>query len=202
MSTPDNLEVLNKAEVLLAEGKCQEASALCDGILRVDPEDAAALTLKGHALTGLGRPVDALPFFKLARLHLPVYPPIRFNLAKAFDAVGQGKDALAEYDEALKLDGAYADARAQRAALREQLGDREGAIADLNGLVRRSPEEGRMWMLRGCFYTMIKRPDLGGPDLSKAVELDPGLIENIQNFFSSLPDKKESPPFDPQNWPI
>jgi tetratricopeptide (TPR) repeat protein len=186
MDAAERAEALKKVEALLLDGKFQEVLDLCDEILKTSPDNAAAFTMKGHAMTDMGKPAEALPFFKLARVYLPTYPPIRFNLAQALDAVGEGKAALAEYDEALRLDGSYTQARACRGALRQQLGDAAGALADYDELVRRSPEDARIRMLRGGFHLSTGRPDAARADFEAAVGLDPSVAPAIADLRSKL----------------
>jgi tetratricopeptide (TPR) repeat protein len=186
MDESQRAEALKRIESLVEAGKLQEAIAVCDEILATSPDNAAALTMKGHAYSDMGRPAEALPFFQAAKLYLPTYPPIRFNLAQAFEAVGDGKAALEEYGEALKLDGDYAQARASRGALRQQLGDAEGALADFDELVKRAPDSARMRMLRGGFHLSTGRPEAARADFEAALGMDPEMAPQIEHLRSQL----------------
>ncbi len=115
------LEVLQRAEALADADKFEQAGALCAQVLAQDPQSAAALNLRGYCLACLGRPAEALPFFKLARLYLPVYAPIRYNLAVALEENGKLKEAAEEYAEALKLDSGHAAAQTGLERVREAI---------------------------------------------------------------------------------
>lgn len=120
-----SLEVLQNAEALADQEKFEEAEALCAGVLAAEPENAAALNLRGFCLACRGRPAEALPYFKLARLYLPVYGIIRYNLAVALEETGDLKGAEEEYREALKLEPGMDAARAGLQRVREA-GRRDG----------------------------------------------------------------------------
>lgn len=133
------LEVLERAQALADGERWADAIALCDQALASDAESAAAWNLKGFCLRALGRKDESLSAFKRARLHLPVYAPIRYNLATALRENGDLKGALAEFDEALKLDPADLQARLSRAVVKLDLGDETGARADFDECRRRDP---------------------------------------------------------------
>ncbi|MDE2489883.1 MAG: tetratricopeptide repeat protein [Elusimicrobia bacterium] len=180
MSEPRHLASLERAEALAQDGRLDEAARLCDAVLAEAAEDAAALNLKGFCLAAGGRPAEALPFFKRARLHLPTYPAIRYNLGKALEETGDAAGALAEYDEVLRLDGGHAGARRSRAALRALSGDESGAAADFDELLRREPEDARGFFLRGAWRLSAGRFRESLPDLERALALDPELRPEIE----------------------
>ncbi len=175
MSSPVHLEILVRAEALANDGALDEAMRLCNQVIAEDAEDAAALNLLGFCLASQGRPAEALPLFRLARLHLPDYPAIRYNLGKALEETGDTIAALTEYDETLRLDGDHADARISRATLRAVAGDAAGAGADFDELIRRDPTNARAYLLRGGWHLASRRFAEGLPDLRKALELDSEL---------------------------
>ncbi|MBI3552206.1 MAG: tetratricopeptide repeat protein [Elusimicrobia bacterium] len=197
MSDPPHLAALQKAEALADAGSFAQALPTCDRVLAEDPEDAAALTLKGRCLEGLGRPADALPCYKLARLYLPSYAPVRYNLARALDASGDPDGALAEYDECLRLDGSHFAARASRGALRAARGDEAGALADYDELVRRAPETGHPFLLRGGFHLTFKHHNAAYEDFKTAMRLSPQLKGDLDRLLREnaepLPPSAEEP---------
>ena len=115
------MAVLQKAEALADQEKFEEAGALCAGVLASEPENAAALNLRGFCLARLGRPAEALPFFKRARLHLPIYAIIRYNLAVALEETGDLPGAVEEYSEALRLESGMAAAQEGLTRAREAI---------------------------------------------------------------------------------
>jgi tetratricopeptide (TPR) repeat protein len=186
MSTPDHLCLLESAEGLAHREDYAEAVRLCDQVLARDPEDAAALNLKGYCLASAGRPAEALPFFQSARRQLPVYAPIRYNLGQALAATGDLRGALSEYEEALRLDGGHIAAHGARGVLRAELGDLAGALGDFDELVRREPENARAYLLRGGCHLTAKRFPQAKADLETAGRLDPSLWSAIDGLVAGV----------------
>lgn len=186
MDEAEQLAVLKGAESLADAEKWGEAIASCDRVLAARPDSAAALNLKGYCLAMTGRHAEALPLFKLARLYVPDYMPIRFNLARALEKTGDAAGALAEYGEVLKLDGDQIDARLARIALREAAGDEAGTGADLDELVRRHPDLPCARLLRGGWHLTRGRKERALPDLNRAVEMDPALKAEIDALVAQL----------------
>ncbi len=160
MSTPAHLKILEEAEALADKGDCARALPMCDRVLSKDSEDAAALTLKGRCLTELGRPKEALPCYKLARLFLPSYSPVRYNLGKALAEAGDSDGALAEFNEALNIDAGNQSALSARAALLSARGDHKGALSDCDELMRRNPDNPSWRMMWGrCLLAANRLPE-------------------------------------------
>ena len=186
MSSPAHLDILVRAEALANDGVFDEAAHLCDRVIAEAVDDAAALNLKGFCLASQGRPAEALPLFRLARLHLPNYPAIRYNLGKALEETGDTIAALAEYDETLRLDADHAGARGSRATLRAEAGDAAGAGVDFDELIRRDPANARAYLLRGGWHLASRRFAEALPDLRMALELDPELKPAIDALAADM----------------
>ena len=186
MTEPSRLDTLERAEALADQQRYPEAVALCDRVIAEDFNSAAALNLKGFCLARLGRIEEALAEFRRARLALPVYPPIRFNLARALDDLGRIDEARGEYDETLRLDPEHSLARVYRGFLRARQGDPAGAQEDLDEAVRLDPGIPEAWVLRGACRLMARRPDLAREDFSRALELDPAQKPRIEKFITEL----------------
>ena len=109
-------------------------------------------------------------------------PAAEFNRrGVAFHLAGRPADAAAEYTAALAADPAFAEALANRAAARGQLGDSAGAFADYAAALRLRPGCADALNNRGTF-----RRDLGDlaaarADFDRALELDPGHADARAN---------------------
>ena len=64
-------------------------------------------------------------------------------------AMGKRSQALADYDEAIRLDPLYARAFGRRGLLRAAMGDLDQAQADLNEAVRLAPDDSSGFYNRG-----------------------------------------------------
>lgn len=159
-----------------------EALSLCDQVLALKADNAAALNLKGFCLASQGKAGEALPLFKLARLYLPIYADIRYNLAKALEDTGDEAGAVEEYGEVLKLNSAYLDAWLNRGSLRMRRGKLDEAFADLSEAIARDPREPECFVLRGACQLLMRRPADAENDFNKALALDPRSKSRIEKL--------------------
>jgi hydroxyacylglutathione hydrolase len=86
-----------KAFALNDMGRCQEAVELLDQILAEHPDNPHALTAKGHALLGLEKYADSLPYFDEA---LAINP----GLKEAQVFKGMALYFSGRYDEAMQME--------------------------------------------------------------------------------------------------
>jgi tetratricopeptide (TPR) repeat protein len=88
---------------------------------------------------------DAARYAELATLcdtaieHCPASPLIHFNRAVALDHLERLPEAVASYEQSLALDSRLADAHYNLARLREQLGDKRGALRHFSAYRRLQP---------------------------------------------------------------
>jgi tetratricopeptide (TPR) repeat protein len=98
----------------------------------VAKDDADALARRGAAALAAGNHARALEDLNRACELAPGVASYFFDRARVHTAMRQPRLALADLDEALRLDPALAPARLRRALVREFMGrDRAGALADL-----------------------------------------------------------------------
>jgi adenylate cyclase len=74
----------------------------------LDPNSATAYQALGNVLTWVGRPQEAIPFFKksLRLSPIPVSPHVLTNMGTAYRLTGQYEEAVACYKKTLQLYGA------------------------------------------------------------------------------------------------
>lgn len=177
---------LQMVDMMIDSRMYKEAIDMCDVVLFQLPENALALELKGVCLLEMKRFAEALPVCRSALLYAPSVPRVRYNLALALEETDHKKAALAEYDEALKLDADFAEPRVRRASLRGELGDEAGAMADLDEFVRRNPDMPRAYFLRGGWNATRRRFKEALPDLKKALAMDPSLEPELDALAKQL----------------
>lgn len=96
------------------EGKADEALQWCTRTLQANPDSVAAHNLSGVALLALRRAHEAEQHFRLA-LRLSDQAELHSNLGAALFNQGKRSEAIGEFQHALRVDPAYAPARAKLA---------------------------------------------------------------------------------------
>jgi Tfp pilus assembly protein PilF len=101
------------AWVLSCLGRYEEAIGECRSALALDPECGNACNDIGAYLLELGRHREAVPWLRRACFS-PQYKCrhyAHFNLGRAYETVGQWREAIAEYSSAVAAQPQYAPAR-------------------------------------------------------------------------------------------
>ncbi len=87
-----------------SNGEFAGAAILSDQILEIDPENWAALSMKGWALMGLNRTQEGLTFIEKSLKVFPDNPLALSNKASALYILGRGDEALETLEYAEILD--------------------------------------------------------------------------------------------------
>ena len=111
----------NLTALRLEEARAEDAEALARRAIATHPNDPAGPLHLGHALALQRRYEEAADVFRAAALRWPNRPEPRAALAAALIDLGRPREALAEYDQALRLAPDRQDIRQLRARLAAQL---------------------------------------------------------------------------------
>ena len=95
--------------------------------------------------------------------------------AIAYGKKGQNDQALADFDEALKLKPDNLDARFRRGTLRAQLKQHQGAIEDMTAVIQADPMNGDAYRLRAYSYITLGDDKNASPDYEKACAINKQL---------------------------
>ena len=105
--------------------------------------------------------------------------------ARAYFSVGylliKPEDAIAAYDQAIRLKPDYAEAYSNRGNEKNALGRHEDAIADCNQAVRLKPDLAEAYNNRGNAKSDLGRHEDAIADYNQAVRLKPDLAEAYNN---------------------
>ncbi len=110
------------------------------------------------------------------------------NLAMAFNnrgtAYSDKKDydrAIADYSEAIRLNGNYATAFSNRGVAYRAKGEFDRAVADYSEAIRLNPKHARAFNNRGLAYSDMKNYERAIADYDEALRLDPGYANAFNN---------------------
>ncbi len=95
---------------------------------------------------------------------------------RAYIAEGDYDRAIADFDQAIRLDPALAESYSDRGyayGLRDKPGDRDRAMADLGKGIALAPNLGRSYAYRAAIYELRGDPDRAMADARQAIALDP-----------------------------
>jgi class 3 adenylate cyclase/Flp pilus assembly protein TadD len=88
---------------------------------------------------------------------------------------GQFKEAIADYDEAIRLDANFGDALNNRAWTHYKSGRTKDALADADKAISVSGDKAFVWDTRGHIYEALGNLKSATTDFEKALSLDPNL---------------------------
>jgi tetratricopeptide (TPR) repeat protein len=89
--------------------------------------------------------------------------------------------ALADFEEAARLDPASAELRTNCGALRRALGDLDGALADFEDALRCNPRSAEAFNNRGVIRLMRGDPTRALADFNEAIRLSPSYVNALGN---------------------
>ncbi|MDK1492678.1 tetratricopeptide repeat protein [Sinorhizobium sp. 7-81] len=113
LGAPDDAELEDlfaRAEAAEEEGLCDEAAALYQRCLAIDPTDSVAAFNRANCLKAAGRQVEAAHDYIRALKLDPSFVEAWFNLAGLMSERGRVDTARRHLQKAIEFDGDYADA--------------------------------------------------------------------------------------------
>jgi tetratricopeptide (TPR) repeat protein len=116
-------ELFAEAEEAEEAGRHEEAAALYQRCLAIDPSDAVAAFNRGNCLRAAGRPPEAAQAYMAAIKRDPKFVEAWFNLAGIHKEEGRADAARRALHKAIALDEDYADAVFNLANLEYDAGD-------------------------------------------------------------------------------
>lgn len=98
------------------------------------------------------------------------------------------RGAESDFTRVLTIDPARDEAQIERAIVREVLKDFEGAVSDLDAVIRRGRHTNRALVLRARVYGKLDRPDDARRDLDEAIRQPPQTAADwLSRGFARLP---------------
>jgi glycosyltransferase involved in cell wall biosynthesis len=125
----DELKLCQQGEKLFREGKLNEALAICQQLIRMQPNFAPGYKLLGNVLQGNGKIEAAIRAYESAIALNPDFVEALANLGTMYYQNGQGQAAIACYEKAIKLQPKLAGLYWNLAKFLAEQGQGQAAIA-------------------------------------------------------------------------
>ena len=159
-------------------GRLDEALEICTGLLKAEPDHAAALLVCGVICAQRGRFAEAVLHCEtLVRLR-PDYPDARYYLGKSLQGLGRVSEAIGHYEQALRLRPDYIDVLAALGELALLEGRADEAIAHYRHALGLRPEHPGLDAALGAIFADRNRPEEAKTHYARAIVLDPADAES------------------------
>jgi tetratricopeptide (TPR) repeat protein len=190
---PATLSVkLQRAVALHRQGQLEQARAIYEEILLVEPRHFDALHLSGVIAIQTGDSRLAVELIGKAIAIQSHHAEAHCNCGSALEALQQWDDAIRSYDRAIAIKPLYADAHFNRGNLLQKMRRLEDALASFDQAIALKDNFARAYFNRGNVLRELGR--LGGAleSFDRAIALEPGYAE--AHFNRALVLKAQ------QNW--
>ena len=171
-----NLEVNALTQQAIAhqgQGQHNEAIALLNQALAIEPNFFSALYSLGISLGATGQKMTALDCFIKAADVAPHLPIGHFAKAQSYADLGLADDALANFDKTIEVDPTYTQAYTNKAALLQAINRHHDALLTLIACVEVDPNNALAYEGQGHLLSQFKQFDLSVNAFKRVLEIDP-----------------------------
>ena len=144
-------------EVLLRQGKKDQAYAKTLDMLKADPNDIDARAIKANFMLDRGEVAQAIGELQTVVTAKPDNFVARFNLGRAFAARGENPQAMQQYREAFRLRPDYLAARLALAETHIKVGDFDSALQTAQEAQKYSPNNPNARLLEAMALMHLAR---------------------------------------------
>jgi tetratricopeptide (TPR) repeat protein len=171
----------NRAQVLAALGRPEEALPEFDYVISLDPNYSEYRFDRANLLYKLGRHAEALAGYQDVIALSPPFPELYYNRGNVLAATGDIEAAIRDFRYVVDLEPDYVDAWVSLASLRLDEGDPEGALADVRAGLAVVPSDARLHCTLGLALLELQDPAAAHRAFDQSLALDPGLSEALVN---------------------
>jgi tetratricopeptide (TPR) repeat protein len=158
------------------------ALEFCKRSLGEAPEFPAAQFGLGVLLARMGRPEEAIPYYRSALTTWPDYAEARYNLGRALAAAGRDQEASQEYREALRIRPDDADAHSALAKTLIALNRPDLAVEHYQQVLVSRPGDVKALVGLGVALAQLSRTEEAIRNYRLALELDPRDVAAHNNL--------------------
>ena len=136
---------LRRLVALYSAGQLRAAEIRARDLIREFPGTPVLYNILGAALTGQGRPDDAIAIYRKVLKIKPDYAEAHGNMGIAYKTLGKFEAAMVSYQDAIRLKPDYAEAHSNLAAALQAQGKLEDAVTsyaralEIESGIRRGP---------------------------------------------------------------
>jgi tetratricopeptide (TPR) repeat protein len=168
------------------QGRHDDAIALADQVLMANASDAQALSIKAESLRLLGRIHEAEAILRTWIESHPDDPWFLGELGWLAAEKGRYEDALATFDDALRLDSTYVDALAGKAQILRRLGRLDEAETAILSAYERQPNNAWVITELGNVIATQERHEDALVAYNRALKFDANRVSAIGGKVQSL----------------
>ncbi len=212
-AVPEAVELFNQGHTLVELRRYDEAIALIDKVLQLQPNYPEAWVKRGEALLELQKNDEALKAFDEALKLKLDYARAWYGRSKVLDKMQRHEEALAALNKALEIQPEDATAWYSQGTVLERLQRYEEALESFNRAVQIQPDDALAWYQRGAVLNKLQRYDDALISLGEAVQKKPtyaeawtqkgevlGQLQRYEEALASLDKALQLDPNSPYAW--
>ena len=185
-------EALAVALQYLEASHWQQAEAIYQQILQVDPGNADALHWLGLLAAQVGKHDLAVEYISQAIAICPSNAVLYNNLGEAYRAQGQLAKAVAQYQEAIRLNPNFAEVRNSLGSALRQQGQLAAAVAQYQEAIRLKPDYAKAHYNLGLALSDQGQLTAAVAQYQEAIGLKPDYAEAYSNLGVVLMEQGRS----------
>ena len=169
-------------QVLMAQGKREEAKKVNDQILAADPKDVDALGLQAGLLLDKGDLQNAVTQLQMVVTRSPGNFVAHFNLGRGLAEKGEIEPARAQFNEALRLRPDYTPARLALAQLQLSKGEFEPAIKTADDILSYERNNTKAHLIRAAAFLRSNQTPKAREELKHILDANPNSEEAMMQM--------------------
>ena len=173
-------------EVLMAQGKREEAKKVNDQILAADPKDTDALNMQAGLLLDKGDLQNAVAQLQTVVTRAPGNFVAHYNLGRGLSEKGDIEPARVQFNEALRLRPDYTPARLALAQIQLSKGEYEPALKTAEEILSYDRNNIKARLLRAAAYLRSNQTAKSKEELKQILDHNPNSEEAMMQMGVAL----------------